>query len=144
VIINFTVYGNPQGKARPRFGRHGQYVTTYTPHETVVYENMIKMSYVQQCGKYKFPESSALSMTITAFMPIPKSTLKRDLQFKQSEIEPHSKKPDISNIVKSIEDALIGFAYKDDAQIAFLTAKKVYSSLPRVEVSIRNISEKEV
>jgi len=42
-MINFTVYGEPQGKARPRFRKVGNFVQTYTPQKTKSYEDEIKM-----------------------------------------------------------------------------------------------------
>ena len=43
--IRFVVPGQPFGKQRPKFSRAGQYVKTYTPGETVSYENLVKVMY---------------------------------------------------------------------------------------------------
>jgi Holliday junction resolvase RusA-like endonuclease len=40
---------------------------------------------------------------------------------------PKTKKPDIDNLTKAILDALNGIAWNDDAQVAQITAKKVWS-----------------
>lgn len=48
-------------------------------------------------------------------------------------------KPDLSNIVKGIEDALNGIAYIDDCQIVDLHVMKFYSDEPRVEVVLEEI-----
>jgi len=37
----------------------------------------------------------------------------------------HTKRPDLTNLIKSTEDALRGIAFKDDAQVAVLMAQKV-------------------
>ena len=37
-MIKFIVNGKPQGKARPRFKRCGNYVSTYNPKSTAKYE----------------------------------------------------------------------------------------------------------
>ena len=46
------------------------------------------------------------------------------------------KKPDIDNIVKVVADALNGVAYHDDTQIVMVVAKKVYSSLEGLDVTV--------
>jgi Holliday junction resolvase RusA-like endonuclease len=46
------------------------------------------------------------------------------------------KKPDIDNVIKIIADSLNGIAYKDDTQIVKLTAHKLYSDNPRVEIKL--------
>ena len=46
------------------------------------------------------------------------------------------KKPDIDNIVKVVADALNGVAYHDDTQIVMVVAKKVYSLLEGLDVTV--------
>ena len=41
--VSFTVYGKPIGKQRPKFARKYGSVMTYTPKETVNYENLVKI-----------------------------------------------------------------------------------------------------
>ncbi len=50
-------------------------------------------------------------------------------------------KPDVSNVLKSIEDALNGVVWVDDRQIVGLVVSKAYDDNPRVEVEIREIEE---
>lgn len=50
---------------------------------------------------------------------------------------PHASKPDLDNLVKFILDALNGIVWKDDAVIAEIHAKKVYSSSPKTSIIIR-------
>ena len=46
------------------------------------------------------------------------------------------KKPDMDNIVKVVADALNGVAYHDDTQIVMVVAKKVYSSLEGLDITV--------
>ena len=135
--VTFTVLGEPVGKGRPRFGRQGQYVRTYTPEKTVNYETLVKLEYVRQCGKVMFEAETPLDMRITAYVPIPKSVSKKKRQAMiDRKIRP-IKKPDSSNITKSIEDALNGVAYKDDTQIVDSQIRRFYGEQPRVVVTIQ-------
>ena len=47
-----------------------------------------------------------------------------------------AKKPDSDNIAKVVLDALNGIAYHDDTQIVMVVAKKVYSSLEGLDVTV--------
>lgn len=49
---------------------------------------------------------------------------------------PHFYTPDLSNLLKFIEDAATGVLWKDDSVITQLTAKKVYSSDPHTSLTI--------
>ena len=45
--FEFVVYGNPKGKARPRFTKTG---AVYTPKETKEYERMVSQAYLDSGG----------------------------------------------------------------------------------------------
>ena len=134
----FTVYGEPQGKGRPRFSTFNGCVTTRTPDQTVVYENLVKTEYRQQSGK-RFPDDAMLDVRIFAFYAIPKSVSKKKRKaMLNRELRP-TKKPDFDNIGKVICDSLNGIAYRDDAQIVDSMVRKFYDDTPRVVVSISEI-----
>lgn len=48
----------------------------------------------------------------------------------------HPCKPDLSNLIKLYEDIATSVLYKDDAQIASISARKVYSDNPRTELRV--------
>lgn len=134
----FCVYGEPQGKGRPRFSTYGGKVTTRTPDKTVLYENLVVTEYRSQSGK-RFPDDAMLDVRIIAYYGIPKSASKKKRQaMLDKKIRP-TKKPDFDNIGKVICDSLNGIAYHDDAQIVDSQVRKFYSDTPRVVVSIAEI-----
>lgn len=49
----------------------------------------------------------------------------------------HVYRPDLSNLIKFIEDIGTGIIYKDDSLICSVTATKKYSDNPRTEFEIR-------
>ena len=53
----------------------------------------------------------------------------------------YTKKSDIDNITKIILDALNGVAYKDDAQIVELKAKKIYGESNKIYVQLEEVIE---
>lgn len=76
-------------------------------------------------------------------MPIPKRFTKiQRAQVQSGDLRP-AKKPDCSNIVKGIEDALNGMIWKDDAQIVTLIVRKWYSESPRAIVEVTPLEREE-
>ncbi|HBI2170494.1 TPA: RusA family crossover junction endodeoxyribonuclease [Listeria monocytogenes] len=142
---HFVIDGKPQGKARartfynPKLGR----VQSMTPENTVLYENLVKQSFVQQADKNaRWFDKEPLAVYITAFYPIPASTTKKDRQLICSGKLYPTKKPDADNVAKVICDALNGVAYGDDTQIIKLSILKAYTEeQPRVQVCIEEIKE---
>lgn len=138
MMIQFTIPGEPQGKARARTGKG----FAYTPEKTVNYEALIKQIYVFEAlkGKPKGLIEKPVEMAILAFYGIPKSYSKGKLLAAQHNVIRPTKKPDADNIAKIVCDALNNVAYKDDTQVVKLTVEKYYSELPRVEVGLKEVS----
>lgn len=130
----FTIYGQPVAKGRPRLGKW----STYTPDKTVNYENLVKLSYIEEHKGKELLEGD-LSIIINFYFSIPKSTSKKNRELMLKGEIRHNKRPDIDNCIKSITDALNNIAYKDDSQIVQVIASKLYSEEPRTEVIIEKI-----
>lgn len=142
--IQFVVPGQPFGKQRPKFSRAGQYVKTYTPGETVRYENLVKVLYQQVAKGKMFSDDAMLDVRIIVYYGIPKSTSKKKRKaMLEHKIRP-AKKPDWDNIGKIICDSLNLLAYHDDSAIVDAQVRKFYSENPRVDVSIRAISPNKI
>lgn len=134
MVVKFTVLGEPKGKQRPRMTKVGH---TYTPKETVQYENLVRLEYRRQCHDFKFEQGSALDARITAYYTIPKSVSKKKRQdMLDRKIRP-LKKVDCDNLIKIVLDSLNEVAYHDDVQVVDCQVRKFYSENPRVVVSIR-------
>lgn len=115
----------PIPKGRPRFyGGHA-----VTPEKTRKYEKLIRDSW-----EHGIVEADSLMIDMEFVMPIPQSLSKK----KQSELvaAPHTKKPDLDNLVKAVLDALNGVAYMDDSRISNINASKEYGREPSVWIGI--------
>ncbi len=139
MIIKFTIPGEPQGKGRPRFSKVGGFVKTYTPDQTVIYENLVALTYRAEYGNAIMPPDTRIEMRINAFYTIPKSISKKKAELMRTGKLRPAKKPDADNILKIVADSLNGIAYKDDAQLVDTMVRKFYSDNPRVEVMIREV-----
>jgi len=131
-MIEFTIYGEPVAKGRPRYTKRG---IAYTPQKTSNYENLVKLSYLE-IPREKYLNGEQLQAEIIAFFSIPKSKPKKlQLKMLSGEVR-HTKRPDLDNIAKSVLDSLNGIAYNDDSQIVTLSVSKYYSLEPRTEIRI--------
>lgn len=132
---NFTIFGRPQGKGRPRFGQG----RTYTPKATRDYELRIADAYRDMCrinGTLQHFGDRPIRMEIIAFYPLPKSSTKAVQQAAFSgEIYPMIR-PDLDNIVKTVMDALNGVAYDDDKQVMHIVAHKRFGIEGMVSVML--------
>ena len=138
MTTEFVIPGEPYGTGRPRFSNAGAYTRTYTPEKTANYENLVKLSFMEQCG-VRFPEDAMLDVRIFAYYAIPKSVSKKKRQaMLERKIRP-TKKPDFDNIGKIVCDSLNQVAYKDDSQIVDAMVRKFYDEAPRVVVKISQI-----
>ena len=133
--IFFDIPGKPFGKQRPKFTTRGGYVKAVTPKDTVIYENLVKLSY-KQTVKDTFTDEAMIEANITTFFEVPKSTSKtRRALMLEGKIRP-TVKPDVDNIAKVVLDSLNGIAYHDDKQVVSVLVEKRYAEQPHVEVTL--------
>lgn len=119
----------PIPKGRPRFyGGHA-----VTPEKTRKYEKLIRDSW-----EHGILEADSLMIDMEFVMPIPQSLSKK----KQTELvaTPHTKKPDLDNLVKAVLDALNGVAFVDDSRISNINASKEYGREPSVWIGIHRVN----
>ena len=140
-MIKFRYNGEAVGKGRPRYSRRGEYVHTYTPQRTKDFEDAIRFEFLaSNCEAMPvYDREVALKADILIGVSIPKSYSKKKQALCRDRFIAPNKKPDIDNILKSIFDALNGYAFVDDVQIVRVTAEKVYAEEPFVEVTINEV-----
>lgn len=123
--IDFEIPLNPIPLARPRFGLGRVFDSQKNEKESYRWF-MIKA----MVGKRKF--IMPITLEITFYMPI---AIRR--MSSTPEGEPHMYRPDLSNLVKFVEDAGLGILYDDDSVIARIDARKVYRRIGGVRVKIK-------
>ena len=130
--IEFEIPGKPFGKQRPRFNSFSK--RTYTPAETINYENLIKTVFVDKYPSH-VPTDAYVQMDVLAIYPVPESWSKKKKRM-ALEGSVHPGKPDIDNLYKVVADALNHIAYHDDAQVYSGSIAKRYGETPRLIVSM--------
>jgi Holliday junction resolvase RusA-like endonuclease len=138
--VTFTVPGEPVAKARARvfFNKRADRVMAITPTKTATFEQYVKLI---AADYFTTPFLCPLVMTVTVFKGTPKSLSKKlKVQAEEGILRPTTK-PDCSNFLKSVEDALNGIAYRDDSQLVSVHVHKFYSDTPRTVVCIEGLAE---
>ena len=114
----------PKPKGRPRMRVVGTYAQAYTPKETRQFEDTA----AELIAKYSPPTLlvGPVSLFVVFVLPRPKRLYRK----KDIEGLVHCfKKPDTTNLLKSIEDAIqkSGQVWSDDSQVQSITAEKFYA-----------------
>lgn len=137
--MKFKISGKIKAKQRPKFGKG----RTYTPTDTINYENYIKILYQQECKKHF---TGPVKMVITAYFQMPASKIKTERALKKflTELPYPVKKPDADNIGKIVADSINGIAYKDDSQVVDMQIIKKWSMENTEYLEVEIIELKEV
>ena len=133
----FKIPGKAQAKQRPRMGRSG---VVYTPKETLVYENYVKMCYSDYAKQFGWlPYENQVRAEIEVLVAVPKSDSKTKKKAKIEGMIRPAVKPDCDNLAKSILDSLNGLAYRDDKQVVELVVKKYYAENAEVKIKLSEV-----
>ena len=128
IILDVQVYGIPQAQGRPRARRlKGGRIGMYDPATSKAWKEAIKQQ-VLLMARPKELYDGPVYMDCTFIRLKPKSLPKR--------AKHPSQKPDLSNYIKGLEDALVGIVLRDDSQIVELFARKMYGDPPGVKVKV--------
>ena len=156
--VSFVVPGRPIGKARHRTlplkkcrrcgantvkrqCRCGSYEFEFltniesTPTNTRLYQNLVRMA-AEEAMHGSPMLSGPLRLEATFYFQIPESRKK-----KLRENDPHTQRPDVSNCIKSVEDACNTVIYADDCLLAEITGRKRWSERARTEVEIESFPQ---
>ena len=135
-MVTFKVDANPVGKQRARYVKRGNFVQAYTPEKTRTYEALIRDAAIEAMGASE-PLETPVTLYLYIRVLIPKSHSKKKVEACLNGLDQPIKKPDASNILKSVEDGMNGIVYKDDSQIINLHVTKVYSTLAGVDICVK-------
>ena len=133
-----VVLGDPVAQGRPRFSRQGGFVKAYDPAKSRDYKSYVRMIAAQNAPVT--PVEGAIEFSLRIYRAIPKGMPKYKREAaKDGRLRPVTK-PDVSNVLKGVEDALKGVWYKDDSQIVgYGVLGKWYDERPRIEIMMREL-----
>jgi Holliday junction resolvase RusA-like endonuclease len=136
-MIQFTVYGEPVAQGRPRATMINGHIRMYDPKKSRDFKEYVKLV-ASEHRPEKLLEGP-ISLVVKVYKPTLKSfSKKKKAAAEAGQLRPTSK-PDVSNYLKLIEDALTGVIWKDDSQIIDCSISKYYSETPRTEIQIKEM-----
>ena len=130
--LSFTIDSPPKVKKRPRSSLGGKFM--YNPSKKD--EDDVRKIIASALPDFVILEKPII-LECSFFLKTPVSFSKvNTLLAEDGQILP-SGRPDVDNLLKLIQDAIIGIIIKDDNLIVKVVASKFYSVEPRTEVFIR-------
>jgi uncharacterized protein yqaN len=133
-----VVLGDPVAQGRPRFSRQGGFVKAYDPAKSRDYKSYVRLIAAQNAPDS--PVEGAIEFSLRIYRAIPKGMPKYKREAAKAGTLRPVTKPDVSNVLKGVEDALKGVWYKDDSQIVgFGVLGKWYDERPRIEIMMREL-----
>ena len=141
LFIAFTIQGEPVPQGRPRAGKNKTTgdVVMYDPMKSRDYKHYVRLV----ASQYKPPKliEDAVMLTVKVYRSIPASWSKVNQQKARDGILRPKSKPDLSNYIKGVEDAIEGVLLKNDSQVVeYGNCGKWYSDSPRIEVIVKVLS----
>ena len=112
--VSFTVFGQPQGKQRPRLGVGGH---VFTPTKTKRYEASVAWA-ATVCRPRAWSQTGPVCVRVSCF-------------FADNRVH------DVDNVLKCVMDGMKGVVYHDDTQVVSAQVFKALDRLnPRIEVRV--------
>lgn len=138
--MKYIIPIEPKPQSRPRFRPNGK------PYELKDMTDWKRAVALHLRGKQprliaKGPIMMCMTFYIYPPQTVSKSKTKRPLENRELEKIFVDKRPDLDNYVKAFLDASDKILFKDDGQIAAITAQKLYSLNPRIEIVIERMSD---
>lgn len=153
-FVRFVIPGIPKGKATARVTMHGTFIPAESRKEMEAARMIARLAM-----QGREPFQGPVEMKLCAYCPVPASWSRKKREAALAGDVMPTSKPDLSNIIKGVEDGMrppaakrakpgakiinalpMKVVYRDDAQIVRMTAWKLYHENPRVVVEIREIS----
>lgn len=132
MTYKLTIFGKPQPQGSTRaFVPKGwrRAVITSTNKNLKPYRATVSATaYEYMIGKEMISRPKSVTLRVQFYLARPASLPKKT--------KAHAKKPDLSKLVRALEDGLTGIVYEDDSQIDNIEARKCYGLPERTEVEV--------
>lgn len=133
MAITFQVPGNPVPQPRPRITTGGSHGHAYTPKSHPIHAYRQAIAAAALAAGATPTDAAPLTLIVDLVFARPKS------HFRKAGLKPDAPRlprPDCSNCLKGIEDALNGVAWVDDSQLGRVVIEKTYGEQPSTTVRI--------
>jgi Holliday junction resolvase RusA-like endonuclease len=142
LVLELQVLGRPQpaGSKKGFYNRHtGRVIITDDAKKSKPWKQEVAGAALAQLGDAHELSRGPLALELIFYLARPKGhygTGRNAGKVKASAPLFPAVKPDTTKLVRAVEDALTGIAWKDDAQVVDQAAKKRYGVPERVEILV--------
>jgi Holliday junction resolvase RusA-like endonuclease len=130
----YIIEGDPVPLARVRAAYHSRHM--YDSQKDLKIHRLIELQNMHQDAP---PLAGPLHLDITFYLKMPKLSPRKR---KEKNHSYHQYRPDLSNLIKFVEDIAQHLIFDNDSQIAQITSRKVYHEKPRTEFQVTQIDPK--
>ena len=135
--ISFVFYFYPQATPRPRYSR---FTKSFYVKNALDYNSIFK-EFMESCEDINFKITTPCELYCKTYSPIPSNMNKTDSILAELGLIKHVSKPDADNLLKSYSDMIQRNIIIDDALFYKMDIEKLYSFKPRIEITIRFMTE---
>ncbi len=139
-IIEITLLGEPRGKGAPKFRSAGKYAYAYKDSKTRTLEatiHLLGQEALSSCPSWRLDGEYVVEIWAYFLPPASWAMVRKECAL-EGKIRP-TRKPDVDNIAKSINDGLTGVLWHDDKQVVDCHIIKQYGNVEQSVIRIGNI-----
>lgn len=140
-MIAFTLPIVPTAQARARHGVVNGHSVTFKSDRQKANEQTLDSLLSRYAPAA--PMSGAVALEFIAVFPPPRSASKKAREAMLRGTEPHTKKPDLDNLVKQLKDAMTRLQFWcDDRQVVRISCEKRYGEVGEWRVAVAEATQK--
>ena len=140
-MIAFTLPIVPTAQARARHGVVNGHSVTFKSDRQKANEQSLDGLLSRYAPAA--PMSGAVALEFIAVFPPPRSASKKAREAMLRGTEPHTKKPDLDNLVKQLKDAMTRLQFWcDDRQVVRISCEKRYGEVGEWRVAVAEATQK--
>ncbi len=140
-MIAFTLPIVPTAQARARHGVVNGHSVTFKSDRQKANEQTLDALLSRYAPAA--PMSGAVALEFIAVFPPPRSASKKAREAMLRGTEPHTKKPDLDNLVKQLKDAMTRLQFWcDDRQVVRISCEKRYGEVGEWRVAVAEATQK--
>jgi Holliday junction resolvase RusA-like endonuclease len=131
--ITFEVLGDPVPQPRARISTRGGFGRAYTPGDHPIHAYRAAVAAAARAAGAEPTDAAPITLIVDLVFARPKSHYRKAGLRADA---PKLPRPDCSNVLKGIEDALNGVAWVDDTQVGKVIVEKTFGTEGRTTVRI--------
>lgn len=140
--VMFTVLGHPEPGGSKRGIPIGDHVQVVDANKKVMPWRALVAGAAQEAMHEAEPMRGALGLVVTFYLQRPQGhygTGRNAGTVKAQAPRAPTVRPDVTKLIRAVEDACTSIVWRDDAQVVLQVARKRYGTPERCEVEVRKL-----